>query len=425
MTLRGALLTEADADRAAALRTMKRLATGLFFVATAIFVLAFALEPSMPGWAYVRAAAEGAMVGALADWFAVTALFRHPLRLKIPHTAIIPRRKNEIGRTLGTFVETEFLSDAVVRQKLESIGIARGLGDWLRRPENAERVSREAATALGGVLSLLDDSDVQALVEKLARRHLLEPEWAPTLGRLGERMLVAGQQTPLIDAGLDTLERWLEAHPEAFGESVSNRLPRWVPRMVDKLVGDRAYREALRFVAAVRADPEHPLRLAADRYLDGLFTDLQNDEATIERVEKLKSDVSASPRVHEFAVEAWAAVSETLDASLTDPDSDLRRGIVRALGDIGERLRSDATLAAKIDAWATDAACYLVANHRSDIASVITDTIEKWDPQETSEKLELQVGRDLQFIRINGTVVGALAGLAIFAVASGLRAVLG
>ena len=196
---------------------MKRVATSLLAAAALVFTVSFALQDSVPWLAYVRAAAEGAMVGALADWFAVTALFRYPLGLRIPHTAIIPTRKDEIGATLGAFVEDEFLSDEVVVGKLRSIGISRRLGGWLATPANADRLTAEASVAARGVMTLLGDDDVEDVIEKLARRHLFEPEWGPAIGRMGERLVAADQQRAAVDALFEKAEEWLEAHPEAIG----------------------------------------------------------------------------------------------------------------------------------------------------------------------------------------------------------------
>lgn len=413
-----------DAERLVALRRMKRVAAGLLVVAAVVFAVSFALQEQVPWLAYVRAAAEGAMVGAIADWFAVTALFRHPLGIPIPHTAIIPTRKDEIGATLGAFVEHEFLSDDVVLGKLRSIGIARRLGGWLATPDNADRLTAEASVAARGVLTLLGDDDVEDVIERLARRHLFEPEWGPAIGRIGSALVAADQQRAAVDVVLEKAEEWLATHPEAFESMVSDRLPRWMPGFVDRFVDDRAFREVLAFVQAVRLDPEHPLRLAIDRYLGELAEALQHDPVMIERVETLKADLLASPRVREFAGEAWASIKETLETALADPSSELRAGLRAAVIEVGARLVADEDLAAKVDEWVTDAAAYVVRNYRHEIAGVITETVERWDPRETTEKLELQVGRDLQFIRINGTVVGALAGLAIFTIATAMQTLL-
>ncbi|GAA1839127.1 DUF445 domain-containing protein [Agromyces salentinus] len=411
-----------DAERLVALRRMKRFATSLLAISAVVFAVSFALQDQVPWLAYVRAAAEGAMVGALADWFAVTALFRHPLGIPIPHTAIIPTRKDEIGASLGAFVEHEFLSDEVVLGKLRSMGIARRLGSWLATPANAERVTAEASVAGRGLLALLGDDDVEDVIERLARRHLFEPEWAPSIGRVGARLVAADQQRAAVDALLEKAEDWLEAHPEAFGNMVSDRLPKWMPGFVDRFVDDRASREVLALVRAVRSDPAHPAREAIDRYLADLADSLQHDPQTIERVEALKAELLASPRLREFAGEAWASVKESLEAALADPGSDLRASLTSAVAEVGTRLVTDEHLSVKVDTWVTKAAGYVVRRYRHEVADVITETVERWDPAETTGKLELQVGRDLQFIRINGTVVGALAGLAIFTVASGLQA---
>ena len=410
-----------DAERLVALRAMKRAATGLLVVAAVVFAISFALQDEVPWLAYVRAAAEGAMVGAIADWFAVTALFRHPLGIPIPHTAIIPTRKNEIGATLGAFVEHEFLSDDVVLGKLRSIGIARRLGGWLAVPENADRLTAEASVAARGVMTLLGDDDVEDVIEKLARRHLFEPEWGPAIGRMGERLVAADQQRAAVDAVLERAESWLAAHPEVFGSMVSGRLPRWVPGFVGGLVDDRVYREVLVFAHAVREDPGHPLRVAIDGWLADLADDLQHDPEMIARVERLKADLADSPRLREFAGEVWDSVKVSLAASLEDPESELRVGVRSALVEVGVRLATDAELAGKVDIWVTDAAAYVLGKYRHEIAGVITETVERWDPSETTEKLELQVGRDLQYIRINGTVVGALAGLTIHAIATAVQ----
>jgi uncharacterized membrane-anchored protein YjiN (DUF445 family) len=414
-----------DAERLAALRRMKRLATGLLVLAAIVFAIAFALQDQVPWLGYVRAAAEGAMVGAIADWFAVTALFRHPLGLRIPHTAIIPTRKDEIGRSLGEFVELEFLSDEIVLGKLRSLGVARRLGEWLAEPANANRLTEEAAVAGRAALTLLGDEDVEDVLERLARRHLFAPEWAPTIGRLGAELVAAGQHRHAVDALVEQTESWLEAHPELLGHMVSERLPRWMPGFVDRFVDDRAQREAIGFVRAVRDDPEHPLRLAIDHYLEDLTDRLQHDPDMIQRVEDLKHDLVESPRVREFAAEAWASLKSTLGEALDDPASALREGLRQAVLELGARLESDATLQVKADAWMTEAAAYLVRTYRHDIAGVISETVERWDPREATEKIEIQVGRDLQFIRINGTVVGALAGLAIYAIATGVHALVG
>jgi len=414
------LLRPADQERRRALRRMKAVALGALLFMAALFAVSFAFQQEVPALAYLRAAGEGGMVGALADWFAVTALFRHPLGIPIPHTAIIPSRKDEIGRTLGEFVETEFLRGDVVRTKLVETPIAARLGEWLSAPAHAERVAAEASVMASSVLQALSDDDVRDVIEELAREHLIAPEWGPPLGEWLQRIVDAGAHRGAVDLAADSIAAWLAANHRAFTGLVSRRLPSWVPSVAHRFVDDTVYNEAVKFVGAVQRDPRHPARLAIDGYLERLAANLQHDPATIGRFEDAKLAVFDSPRVRELAGEAWSTAKAGLLRALADPGSGLRRRGVTALVEIGERMTTDASLQSRVDEWVTDAAVFLVDRYRHDIASIITDTVERWDPAETTEKIELMVGRDLQYIRLNGTIVGALAGVAIFAVAHAL-----
>ena len=416
-SIRAADLSPADRARLRGLRRMKAVAAGALVAMALVFAIAFAFERDIPALSYVRAAAEGGMVGALADWFAVTALFRHPLGIPIPHTAIIPRRKDEIGRTLGEFVETEFLRADVVRDKLESTPIASRVGEWLDDPVNFRRVAAEAAAAAAGVLRALSDDDVRDVIESLAREHLIEPDWGPPLGERLERVVAADAHRPAVDLAVDTIGAWLHANRSAFSGLVSRRLPSWVPKIAHRLVDDTVYNEAVAFVDKVRADPDHQARHAIDGYLSRLADNLQNDPVTIGRLEDAKTSVFDSPRVRALAADAWGTAKAGLLTALEDERSDLRRRAAEALAQIGERLRTDAGLQRRVDTWVTDAVVFVVDRHRHDIASIITDTVERWDAEDTTRKIELMVGRDLQYIRLNGTVIGALAGVAIYTVA--------
>lgn len=425
-----ALLSPADQERFRALRLMKAVALGALIFMAVVFVVAFTLQERYPWLDYVRAAAEGGMVGALADWFAVTALFRHPLGIPIPHTAIIPNRKDEIGRSLGEFVETNFLSGDIVRQKLATTHVAAKLGAWLADPTpaaaptadavgltHAERVAAEGSAVAAGILRALSDDDVREVIEDLAREHLIEPDWGPPAGAWLERIVSSGAHHGAVDLGIDSILAWLDANQESFEGLVSRRLPSWVPRMAHRLVDDTIYKEAVTFVRAMQADAAHPARIAIDAYLSRLSDNLQHDPETIAKLEGAKSNMFDSPRVRELAGEAWNTAKTGLLTALEDPESGLRRRATAALVEVGERLTTDIALQHRVDTWVTDAAVFVVERYRHDIASIITDTVERWDAAETTEKIELMVGRDLQYIRLNGTIVGALAGLVIFTVA--------
>ena len=400
---------------------MKGVALGALVFMAVLFVIAFAFQEQYPPLAYVRAFAEGGMVGALADWFAVTALFRHPLGIPIPHTAIIPNRKDEIGRTLGEFVETEFLRGDVVRTKLEETAIAARLGEWLSVPEHAERVGAEGSLMAAGILRALSDDDVQ-------RRHRRPRPRAPDRTRVGP----AARRLARPHRGVRRPPRrrrprrrqhraWLAANRASFSGLVSRRLPAWVPSIASRLVDDTVYNEAVKFVAAVQADPRHPARIAIDGYLDRLAENLQHDPATIgpaRRRQERRVRQPARARTRRRGVEhregrAAASPSPTRRAGCA-------AGSPRRSARSARACATDAALQRRVDGWVTDAAVFLVDRYRHDIASIITDTVERWDAAETTEKIELMVGRDLQYIRLNGTIVGALAGLLIFTIAHAL-----
>ncbi|HEY5882180.1 MAG TPA: DUF445 domain-containing protein [Nakamurella sp.] len=408
------LFSPSDEIKRRALRKMKVIATGALVLMAIIFVIAFSLEDQYPWLGYVRAMAEAGMVGALADWFAVTALFRRPLGLPIPHTAIIPTRKDAIGSSLSEFVATNFLSETVVREKLAAFSVAQRVGEFLARPESAERVTAELASAVRGIGNVLSDDQVADVLESLARRKIAETKIGPPLGRISAEVFARGDHHPFVDMVAERCFEWIRDNYTAVSRVVSQRAPSWSPRFLDDIVADRIYNEVLNFARAVKDDPQHQLRLALDKFLDEFAQDLQHDEATIERAESIKDQVVGNAEVRSLAASAWQSIKESLLRAAEDPDSPLRRSVTQGLLNFGLRLQEDPELTAKVDGWVADVAGYIARNHARNITGIIDDTIARWDGEATSRKIELQVGRDLQFIRINGTVVGALAGLAIY-----------
>ncbi len=411
-----------DADRLAALTRMRSVALGLLIVAAVVFAVSFALQEAHPWLAYVRAAAEGALVGGLADWFAVTALFRHPLGIPVPHTAIIEKKKDSIGESLSEFIGENFLDPDLVRRKLAGWGVASRAGGWLAQRHNAETLVGRLSPGVRGGLGALDDDDVQALIARLAQDHMVQPAWAPTVGSLLEKVVASKHHTAVVDVVVTRAGEYLRTHPQVIDRLVGERAPSWVPAVVNVLVSDRVHAELVKFVEAVRTDPSHQVRRSLDEYLAGLGRDLREDPAVIEAFETFKKNAISDPLVRELAANGWTTVKSFLIEAAEDPTSDLRVALTDAVVSLGTRLREDQALAATVEGYAADAAAYLVGAYRTEIVSVVSDTVAGWDAREASEKIELHVGRDLQFIRINGTVVGALAGLAVFALA---RALLG
>ncbi|ASR33914.1 hypothetical protein BAY61_01685 [Prauserella marina] len=411
--------TAREESKRRGLRRMKLVALSFLLGATVIFLfMRWAESQGWPAWVgYVRAAAEAGMIGALADWFAVTALFRHPLGIKIPHTAIIPNKKNVLGSSLGDFVGSNFLSETVIRDKLRRVEIARRGGEWLSREENAERVTAELATVVRGAVTILRDEDVQAVLEQAVVRRVIERQWGPPVGKLLEQVLTDGAHYRLVDMMCDRAYEWVRDNHTAVLRVVSDRAPSWSPKFVDEMLADKVYGEVLAFTWAVKTDVNHPMRLALDRFLGEFAQDLQKDPETMARAEQVKMQLVEHPEVQKLIGSAWTTAKDMLLTAAEDPSSELRKRVTDGLRSLGERLISDATLSAKVDGWVESAATYVVNHYSAEITTIITDTVERWDADETSRKVELQVGRDLQFIRINGTVVGALAGLVIYSVA--------
>ena len=409
----------ADAERRRALRRMKVLATSFLVGATVVFlVCTWAQSQGAPGWVgYVRAAAEAGMVGALADWFAVTALFKHPLGLPIPHTAIIKRKKDQLGEGLGTFVRENFMSADVVETKLRDAGVAERTGKWLADGRNAERVAAEASTVLRVVVEMLRDEDVQQVLDKMIVKRIAQPQWGPPVGRVLSSLLEERRQEALLQLLADRAFEWALTADEIIDRVIERDSPTWTPKWVDGLVGERIHRELMDFTDKVRRNPDHELRRSATKFMFEFADDLQNDEATIARAEKVKDQIMARDEVARAAETAWTTAKRIFLESVDDPESTLRTRIADSVVHIGESLRDDANLRDKVDNWIVRAAQHLVAQYGTEITAIITETIERWDADEASERIELHVGRDLQFIRINGTVVGSLAGLVIYSVA--------
>ena len=412
------LLSAGTLERERGLRRMKAVALGLLVALAVVFAVAFPLQDVHPVWGYVRAAAEGGMVGALADWFAVTALFRHPMGIPVPHTALIPRKKDQLGAALTEFVQENFLASDVAREKVESLEVAAAAGGWLRRPENAERAAREVATAARGAMAAADDDAVQELLRQLMQRHMVEPEWSPTLAGVLQDVVTGRHHERVVDLVVEHTGDWVAAHPEMFVETVRRSSPEWSPDLVDRLLAERLHAEALKYLAGIRDDRDHEARRAVDDWLTRLSAEMRDDPHTRASVERFKHSLFADERLRAWAGRAWTSLRDSLLDALEDPASDLHRALVAALRDLGARLQEDPVLRDRVDGHARAAAAYALSTYGPAVTGVIEETVARWDGDQTARTLELFVGKDLQYIRINGSIVGALAGLTIHAVAT-------
>ena len=404
----------ADQAKRASLRRMKVVALGLLVLAAVVYVIVTAVGAE--GWlGYVQAGSEAAMVGALADWFAVTALFRHPLRIPIPHTAIIPNRKDQIGESLGDFVETNFLTHEVLGERIAGAHVGLRLGNWLSQPANAAKASEIAADALRGTLEVLDDDEVQAGLERIIRARVDETPIAPLVGRGIDLTVAGGHHQRLLDATLQGLAGFLAENQATFRERLAHESPWWVPEPIDDRIFAKIYDAVQRFLGDVGADPEHELRASLDARVAAFAERLKADPELLAKGEHLKAELLEHPDVRAWIETLWLGTKARLIEMADDPTSELRYRMMRSYQRIGERLVHEPELRAKVDDWLQRGVGYVVDNYRSEVSQLISSTVARWDGRETADKLELQVGRDLQFIRINGTIVGGLAGLVIHA----------
>jgi uncharacterized membrane-anchored protein YjiN (DUF445 family) len=407
--------TSADAVRRRALRQMRTVATALL-VAAAVVFLATLHQEGFGG--FVNAGAEASMVGAMADWFAVTALFRHPLGLPIPHTALIPRRKDDIGHSLEEFVGENFLAEDVLRERIAVVQPAQRVGTWLAEEGNARSLVNEVSTVAADALGRVRDEHITELVNDILVPRFAEEPIAPLLGGALEGALADNLHHGLVDLALVELHDWLAANQATVTDVLGERAPWWIPPALRDPAAARIHVEIVRWVADIRDDPYHRARNALDKLLAELADNLQHDPDTQQRAEQFKSRLLEHPQVIATSIDLWDAFRHALTSALRDDDSVLRARLVTEATRFGRRLCADAALRERLDALAADATVYVVKRYGKEATAVITHTIERWDGREASRRIELHVGRDLQFIRINGTLVGGLVGLLIHGVAA-------
>ncbi|MDR7330871.1 DUF445 domain-containing protein [Corynebacterium guangdongense] len=408
-----------EAERRRVLRRYQAFATGLLVVAAIIFLTCSFLQSRGydSGWlGLVRAGAEAGMVGGIADWFAVTALFRHPLGIPIPHTALLPRQKDKLGDTLSEFVGDNFLNAQLITEKVSSANIPERIGGWMSQWDNARVVSREAGRLLAAVVRDIDPADAEAIIRSQVIGRATEPKWAPPAGRLLQGLIDDGKTEPVVQATITWARRKIDGMEESVVTMIDDRMPQWAPRFARDLVGERVYKEIVKFIEDVDRDPDHEARHAIRRFIAQLAEDLQHDEGMIERVEGLKADMMASTAVQELPGGIWASTSKALLDAAEDPASALRTKVTELTVEWGVRIRTDHGLRTSLDRRLTGAVKFLAENYSGEVTSIISETVQRWDAKEAADKIELMVGKDLQFIRFNGTIVGALAGMVIYTV---------
>ena len=409
------LESAADQLRRRLLARGRRQATGLLLVVAAVFV-ALQVRGEDATWVgYAEAAVEAGMVGGLADWFAVVALFRHPLGLRIPHTAIIVTRKDQFGRTLGNFVQTSLLTPDVVAERVRGARLVPRVAAWMAEPDNAARVARHAADAAVTAADLLRDDEVHRALEDVARRRLETTPLAPVAGRALQAMTEHGRHHELLDVVLRAVDRFLAENRASLRARFGTESPWWLPGAAEDRIFDRLFEGARTVLREVARDPDHELRRDVDARLRRLSEDLQSDPALRARGEELKRELLAQPELRAWAASVWEDAKAGLRTQAADPDSALRRRLADTIAALGRRLLDDPVLAARVEDAVESGVRYVADQFSDEIGGMVSGTVSRWDGRETADRLELLLGPDLQFIRINGTVVGSLAGLAIHA----------
>ena len=409
-----------DAARARPLRRMKLAATGFLLGAAALYTFSCAFHHGHgTALGFLRAAAEAAMVGGLADWFAVTALFRHPLGLPIPHTALVQHKKDDLAAKLGEFVTGNFLSREVLSEQLAHADVVNALGRRLANPASAARIGHEIGVAAGAVLRSLDDDDAVAYVYELLRRDQARRSYAPVLGRLLESAVAGGTTRPLVDVVAGRTRAYLMANYEALVPELRTYLEdlHWLAWLA---ITDRRTRRILDFaideLGAIERNPNHPQKVRLEALLLSIAQQLQHDADTAQKINELALSMLDDPRarvaIHDLIADGLDSVRE----SLASADSDLADRVARILSGLGRRLQEDEAFHSQVEDGIQRLLAAGVDRYGDELTALIRRQVGRWDDDFTSRQIELAVGRDLQFIRINGTVVGALAGLAIHAV---------
>jgi len=415
-----ALERESAALRARRLSAARRRATALLVGVTALFVAVTAVGAHGTLLGYLQAGAEASMVGGIADWFAVTALFRRPLGLPIPHTALIVERKDQFAATLGQFVQENFLNADVLAERIRSARLVPRLAAWLTDEANAARFAGHAADLVVNVAEALRDEDVQRVLTAELTRAVDAVKLAPLAGRTLEVIIAEGHHDELFNAIVSAADRYLADHQTELRERFQAEAPRWAPDAVYRLVFDRLYNRLRQRLVAMATDPHDQARRQFEEWIAGLPRRLETSPELIERGERLKRDLLDSAELRDWSSSLWQKVKDTLRTQAADPDSELRHQLAAALVATGRRLGSDHRLQEGLERVIESGARALADQFHDELADLVTGTIERWDAAETSSQLELLLGPDLQYIRINGTVVGAGVGLALHAIAMAL-----
>jgi uncharacterized membrane-anchored protein YjiN (DUF445 family) len=393
---------------------MQRTASGLLVASAGVWGLAHALTPRWPWLGYVGATAEAAVIGGIADWFAVTALFRHPLGIPIPHTAIIPMRKSRIGRSLGHFIQTNFLAPEIIAAQLAGTRPGAKLVAWLANPEHARQIAHPIASGVSGIAETLNDEEMSKSIERGLVASMRSVQVAPILGKILAAIRADVKYVELVDETLRIALLATTQNESIIRDRVRAESPWWVPAAVDARIHDRIIGAIERTLQGAAEDPDHVLRMRFDESFSQLIDNLETSPDMMIRAEVIKESALSHPAMSEFASTIWLETKEALlhRRGAADP-----LAMERAIMKLADAALADQGLLDRIDRGIVDSVVHVLEPYRTEVAQLIEHTVEHWNADATSNRIELLVGRDLQFVRINGTVVGGLVGLILYSIA--------
>jgi len=407
-------LSANEQDRLIRLRRMKRLPSLLLLLMVALFLFTLRRPEQWAVWTH--ACAEAGMVGALADWFAVVALFRHPLGLPVPHTAIIPRRKNEIGQSLARFIGDHFLHPEAVRVKLETINMARNASVWLGTTAGRERVVQAGVSVLGWMTGAWREDSVRQFLRRLSHQQFERMDFAPLLGKSLDWLVQDGRHQKLLTQALRYAVILLHDHRETIRGNVRRESPWWLPGFIDDRILQQMLDRIETLLMQMSLDPDHPVRADFDRVLDRWAAELKTSPALRRAGDHFRQTVMANENLQEYFYRLWMDLVAAIEADIRSSDSTIRLQFGQLVSSLADEMAGDEKMQAVVNRWLVASSVAFVENNRDAIASLVSDTVDSWDAQETSQRVELAIGHDLQYIRINGTLVGGLVGLLIHAV---------
>ena len=409
-----------DEEKKIQLRKYKTFATGLFVLMAVIFVVMTILEKKNPAhWiGYIRAFSEAAMVGALADWFAVTALFNYPLGLKIPHTNLIENSKERIGDNLGNFVVSNFLSPQNIRPYIQKLKISHFAGEWLSKQRNQENLVKELSNIVLDILHKLDDTAVVNFIGHKAREMSDDLKINQIVGTGIEYFLNKQDHQKIITNLAKQIKDYVMANRDIVQERVQKESYFLIPKFVDNSIAEKITNGLSTFFEEVENDDRHSLRTEITQKLYTFSHEIQSEEKWEDEFRSIKNDFLNEEKLQQYSKDIWNSIKKSLSKELEEENSALKNYIKKNLTELSQNLKDDENFQNKIDHWVRVTAYKYILKNTHQAANLISSTVGNWQGRDLSRKLELEVGKDLQFIRVNGTLVGGLVGLIIYTVAN-------